>query len=268
MEDLKKLQEFAEDLERSLLLRTYPIGIRLLKSEEEIPENSFRPKKDKKEHFALCQAFGLARREGIRIAMFKEDHWCFEPLITFGLVEPPKAYMEGLTSYPFFIKDKKKAKMRAKRIPKLSFGEYKGICIAPLKYINFEPHLILIYCKPAQLRHLLLSLRYRKGYIVKSSFDPIGSCTNAIIPSFLTKECYITLPDPGDYERAVAGEEELILSIPKERLDELISGFLYFEESGRGYRKFSYMMRPDFPQPPFYREFFRLWGLDEPKENL
>ncbi|MEM3018484.1 MAG: DUF169 domain-containing protein [Candidatus Bathyarchaeia archaeon] len=265
--DHEKLRKYGEDLERSPPLRTSPIALRLLKGQEEVPEGTFRPKRDKHQHLALCQAFALARREGIRLAMFKEDHWCFEPLITYGLVEPPKHFLEGLTSYPFFIADKDAASKRAREVPMLPFGTYEGILLGPLRDVNFDPHLVIIYCRPSQLRHLLLSVRYKEGYLVASRFDPIGSCTHAVIPSFLTKECTVSVPDPGDFERACTSEDEIIFTVPFERLEDLMVGLCHFEGSGRGYRRFSPLMRPDFPQPPFYKEFFRAWGLDAAEEG-
>ena len=68
-----------------LVLRTYPIAIKMLKSESEIPEGSVRPKKDLGEHYSTCQAFGIVRHRGTKLAMFIEDHWCFEPIIGYGL---------------------------------------------------------------------------------------------------------------------------------------------------------------------------------------
>ena len=70
------------DLEQMMCLKTYPIAIKLLKNEAEIPEGAIRPKKDHDEHYAVCQVFSLARRQGLTVAMFLEDHWCFEPIIS------------------------------------------------------------------------------------------------------------------------------------------------------------------------------------------
>jgi uncharacterized protein (DUF169 family) len=266
-EEHERLRRYGEDLENLLLLKSSPIALRLLKKGEALPEGTLRPKRDRGEHIALCQAFALARRDRVRVAMFKEDHWCFEPLITYGLAEPPEAFLDGLTSYPFFISEKEAAAKRAKEIPRLPLGAYEAILMGPLREVNFDPYIVVIYCTPSQLRHLLLAIRYKDGYLVTCRFDPIGSCTHAVIPSFLTKECAISVPDPGDFERACTADEEIIFTVPVERLDDLMSGLSHFERSGRGYRRFTHLMRPDFPQPPFYREFFRAWGLDEAKEE-
>ena len=148
---------YGADLEKMLFLRTYPIAIRMLGSESEIPEGAIRPKKDRGEHYAICQVFSLARRQGMTFAMFLEDHWCFEPIISYGLVETPQDYLDGFTN-SFFIADKEAAAKHAREMTRLPVGQYPGMVVGPLKTANFDPDLTMIYCNPAQLRHLLLAL--------------------------------------------------------------------------------------------------------------
>jgi uncharacterized protein (DUF169 family) len=255
---------YGADLERMLLLRTHPIAVRLLRSEAEVPEGAIRPKKDRGEHYALCQVFSLVRRQGLTIAMFLEDHWCFEPIISYGLVETPADYLEGFAK-SFWVVDKEAAAQHARELPRLPVGEYPGMVIGPLNRADFEPDLVLIYCTPAQLRYLLIALRHLHGTRAASTLDPWSSCTYAVIPSFLHGECQVSVPDPGEFERAAVAEDEMIFTVPTTRLKELMDGLYRLEESGRGFRHFAPSMEADFKQPPFYEEHFRRWGLDGPK---
>lgn len=113
---LDEIHACGNDLESMLLLRSSPIGIKMLKSESLVPDGARRPGKESPDdiiggRLSLCQAFGLARRgnPGKTIAMFAEDQRCFEPVIAFGL-KPPDApgapdYLGGKTTYPFLIAD-------------------------------------------------------------------------------------------------------------------------------------------------------------------
>jgi uncharacterized protein (DUF169 family) len=258
-------KKYGTDLEKMLLLSTYPIAIKMLKTESEIPEGAIRPKKDRGEHYAMCQAFALARRQGMTLAMFIEDHWCFEPIISYGLVETPQDYLDGFTN-SFFIADKEAAAKHAREMARLPFGKYAGMVLGPLKTANFIPDLTMIYSNTAQLRHLLLSLRYLNGTQVTSTVDPIGSCVHSVVPSLLNDECHITVPDPGDFERAGAQDDEMILTVPTKRLKELMDGVYHFDKV-MAFRNFNYSMQPDFQQPPFYEEYFRRWGLDAPRKQ-
>lgn len=246
-------------------MRTSPIAVKLLEKEEDIPEGAIRPKRDRGVHLAQCQVFAMSRRQRATVAMLKEDHWCWAPLIAFGLVEPPDFFLEGKTAFPYMVSSLEAAKDLAKTLPCLEFGKYIGIVSAPLKTANFEPDLVLIYSNTAQLRSLLLAVKYKEGYLVTSQFDPIDSCVYSIVPAMLGGQYRITLPDPGEYERALAGEDEIIFSVPRGKLEDLILGLRHFDEIELGYTHFTMEMRPDFPQPPFYQDLFQMWGLDAPE---
>ena len=49
---------------------------------------------------STCQCFSLSRRFGTTIAQLKEDMWCPEPVLGFGLAEPPRYFLEGRNRYP------------------------------------------------------------------------------------------------------------------------------------------------------------------------
>ena len=113
------------------------------------------------------------------------------------------------------------------------------------------------------MRTLLLAIKYKEGSLVNSEFNPIDSCVYSAVPVMLNHQYRLTLPDPGEYERAMAGEDEIILSVPPEKIDNLISGLRHLETTGTAYTRFARDMRPDFPRPRFYRDLFKKWGLDE-----
>ena len=260
MTTLDEFNSYGEELERLLLLRTYPIAIKMLEREEDIPEVAIRPKRDRGYHIAQCQAFALTRRRGETIAMLKEDNWCWAPLIGYGLVEP----LDENTISPliYIVENMEAAKKVAKNFPRFEYGKYIGILSAPLKTASFKPDLVLIYSNTAQLRSMLMAIKYKEGYLLKSEFDPIDSCIYSVVPAIQNGDYRITLPDPGEYERAMAGEGEIILSVPPDRLEELVMGLRFFEKIKLGYTHLTMEMRPDFPQPEFYKELFKMWGLD------
>ena len=255
------VNKYGSDLLNMLVLRTYPIAIKMLRDETEIPKGAQRPKKDLGEHYSACQAFGIVRRRGTSLAMFIEDHWCFEPIIGYGLVETPEDFLEGSGS-DFFIMDKKAAKERNNSIPIMPYGRYKGMVLAPLHKANFVPDLTVIYCNATQLRHMLFAMMRENGYRVSSTIDPLWSCVYSVVPSLLTGDCKVTVPDPGEFERGGAEDDEMMLTIPEGKMEELMSGVYHYDKMGMGYRSFGREIKGDFKQPPFYRDYFKKWGLD------
>ena len=97
---------------------------------------------------------------------------------------------------------------------------------------------------------------------VTSTLDPIGSCVHSVVPSLLSGDCAVTMPDPGDFERAGAQDDEMVLTVPTTRLEELMDGVYHFEEIGMGFRHFGLSVHNDFQQPPFYQEYFKRWDLE------
>jgi uncharacterized protein (DUF169 family) len=269
------VNEYGYILEQQLLLRSSPIAIKMLKPGDPIPGGAQRPSSSSLigGRLALCQAFALARRQEMTIAMYDTDHWCFEPIIAFGLRPPPQSYLDGLTTYPFLIGDQEAAAKHAQEDPRLPYGEYQGsgMVFGPAKSVSFSPDMVMIYCNSGQLRYLILALGYKEAYMVNSSFYAIGSCGRAAVPPLLTHEATITVPDPGERDRAMTGEDIMILTLPaktwrvkggepRNLFLDLMDGIDHL--SMMPYKtSFSPSMWPDFPQPGFYVEYFKQWGL-------
>jgi uncharacterized protein (DUF169 family) len=246
MTTIKEFNRYGEALEKILLLRTSPVAVKMLEKEEDIPAGAVRPKKDRGYHLAQCQAFAVSRREGAAVAMLKEDHWCPAALMAYGMV--PKPEMRGpVKSHPYECFD---------------YGKYVGIVTAPLKTANFKPDVVIIYSNTSQLRSLLLSLRFEAVSEVNGRFFP-PSCGHAVVTPMLTGKYWVVLPDPGEYQRALCDEGEMMFAVPAAKMTGLISDLTRFQDQGFAYRTHNMFMLPDFPRPDFYKKMFKEWGLED-----
>ena len=160
------------------------------------------------------------------------------------------------------IKDAVKAADFVENFPRLPFGKYKGILTSPLAKADFEPDILLVYCINSQLRTLLFAVKNQTGKMLDSSFDPIDSCVYSVIPPLLEGNYRITLPDPGEYERALTSENDIIFSVPKQRINELFTGIEELLTRGMTNDSFRMTMKDDFSRPEFYNTLFSLWGLE------
>ena len=88
MASLSDLNHYGEEIENRMILRTSPVAVKMLRTESDIPEGAIRPKRDRGQHLAQCQAFSLSRKQGTTVAMLKDDNWCWGPLFAYGLVDP------------------------------------------------------------------------------------------------------------------------------------------------------------------------------------
>jgi uncharacterized protein (DUF169 family) len=250
MTSVSAFNRCGEEIEKFLLLRTSPIAVKMLEKESDVPEGAIRPKRDRGHHFAQCQAFSLSRRQGTAVAMLKEDTWCWGSLIAYGLVDPRVA-----EQYP-------ELKNEVKKIPLIEHGKYAGIVSAPLKTANYEPDIVLIYSNNAQLNSMLHALSFGGEGLVTSSLYAIASCAFSVVPALSGQYC-VTLPDPGELGRALAGEDEIIFSVPRDKVEVLATQLRMFDDRKLGYKYNAFLeMRPDFPRPDFYKKLFRQCGLD------
>ncbi|MDR1589087.1 MAG: DUF169 domain-containing protein [Oscillospiraceae bacterium] len=264
MSSISEYNAFGAELEELLNLRYAPIALKLLRDEADAPEGAYRPRRDSGEHLALCQAFAAVRRQRKSIVMFREDNWCPWPLIGFGMVdfdESMELYDTTVTST--FIEDREKAREFFKTsYPRMDCGGDAGLALAPLRGANFEPDIVLIYCRPAQLRSLLMSAKFKSGELTASEFDSVDSCVHSTIPALKTGRYRITVPDPGEYERGLTDEDEMIFTVPAGKLGQLTEGLRAIASAGFGYRQLYMEMRSDFPRPQFYDDLCGHWGLD------
>ena len=230
-----------EELEISLILRTSPVAVKMLEKDADIPKEAFRPKRDGGYHIAQCQAFGMSRREGKTVAMLKEDHWCPTALMAYGMVETPDSMAKWGESYQSF-----------------EFGKYIGVVTAPLKSATFMPDVVLIYSNPAQIRALLLTMMSDGESQVSGHFF-LPSCGHCVVDPMETGKYCIVLPDPGEHQRALTLEEEMIFAVPQGKMPGLMAGI---NNRGFSHRDRYMSMLPDFEQPQFYKDMFKGWGLD------
>ncbi len=242
MSTIHEFNQYGEDMERLLIMRTSPIAVKMLEKEADIPQGAIRPKKDRRCHFAQCQAFALSRREGTPVAMLKEDHWCPAAVIAYGLEKKPESLAKLSHPYNCF-----------------EHGKYIGIVTAPLKSANFIPDIVIAYLKPAQLRGLLLSLKVEDVPEVSGHFFP-PSCAWAVVEPMKTGRYWVVTPDPGEYQRALTDEGDMMFSAPQSKMPALMAGLR--QNKIFSYRDHHMAMLPDFERPAFYVELFKSWGME------
>jgi uncharacterized protein (DUF169 family) len=239
---LKEFNRYGREIGEALMLKTSPVAVKMLANESEIPAGAIRPKRDRNYHLAQCQAFALARRDKMTIAMLKEDHWCPAALIAYGMVPRPTP----LRGHPYSSFEE---------------GRYIGVLTGPLETADFKPDVVIIYSNTSQLRGLMLSMKLEEGLAVKSHYFP-PSCAYAVVHVMLENQCYIVLPDPGEFQRALGTEDEMMFSLPVGRLANLVNAIKEGQGRDFTYRGHHMLLRPDFPQPEFYKTMFKNWGLE------
>lgn len=122
MEQNKRLSEL---LRNTIGQRYDAMALKMIRDETELPQNTIYPLRDFGQHLSLCQAFALSRREGQTVYMQKHDHWCWAPLIAYGMVELKKGTPEFNELLPVIgINDPDAAAAFIENMPHLPTGIY------------------------------------------------------------------------------------------------------------------------------------------------
>jgi uncharacterized protein (DUF169 family) len=264
MEELKKYHEYADELERRIRLKTYPVAVKFLQNESDIPEAAKRPLRDLGYHLTQCQAFYLTRCGGQTIALLKEDHWCFEPVTGYGLAEPPQRFLEGHNRYPKDVATLEAGANYASEFPCLEVGKYVGVVAAPLGTTTFEPDMVMIYCDSVQLFLLLKGGEHKEGYNLKTAISSHAACVYALVPPMKTGGYQVAMPCGGDRYHAQASDEELIFTIPRDRLEDLLSGLRHVSTTGAVLPR-PRDLRIEYPKQAIYAELGESQGLSKGK---
>ncbi len=257
MANLKAYHEIGAELEKRLRSKTFPLAIKLLKREKDIPKGAKRPLRDFNHHLSLCQTYQISRRDGTTIAMLKEDMWCFEPVVGYGLAEPPKDFLDGQNRFPRDVETLEAGQHYAAEFPRLEAGKYIGVVSAPLATANYEPDIVMIYCDSAQLNLLLLGREFKEGYNLKCGLSGHAACVYAAVPAIKTGDYQVAVPCRGDRYHAMAGDEEMIFTVPKSRLQDLMRGLRHVEKNGSKLPR-AYTYRPEYQLVRIYEKIGKM----------
>ena len=165
---IKKGRELSELIRPS----SFPLAVKLIKNEEDIPQNSRRPLKDFKTKIAICQGITMSRKYGWTVAMSAEDVGCAPARFAYGWGRPEDE--EKIANFWYemgYAKDLEVGAKITERIYRLNPGEYSGIVLSPLEKTRVIPDLIMIYGNSAQMMRLVHGGTHHHGDPVASIFS-------------------------------------------------------------------------------------------------
>lgn len=251
MHNLEQLHEQSLKLERWLRMRVHPIAVKLLAEGDELPENAFVPSRDRGKRLNMCQAFSMAQREGMTVAMYRDDNWCFEPLVGLGIVPRTEKFLSGFHRYPDSVRDKEAAATWCQNMPYLEYGKYTGYMMAPLHTCEFWPDVVVMHINPMMTSQLMIVKNWLDGKDIMCRMSGHAGCVYAIVPAMLNGGCNVAIPCRGDRQVAMAQDDELFFSFVPEMLPDLLSGIDMLEQHNWGlpmklFLKEELEMRPNY----------------------
>jgi len=261
MVTLEEVHELGTELERWLRMRVHPIAVKMLKGREDVPGDAVIPTRDWGHKFSLCQAFAKAQRDGVTVAMFKEDMWCFEPVIGLGLAESIPYFEEGNHRYPDSVRTLEDAGEWCRNMPHLEYGMYQGIVVAPVNTCSYMPQVVTMHVNGMQMSQLLIVKNWIDGRDVHSQLSGHAVCNYAVVPPLLTGECNVAIPCKGDRRLAMAQDDEIMFSLLPEMLPDFVEGARFLQEHNWGIPMLQ-EYKEEYDLKPAYARLGEMLGMD------
>ncbi len=223
-------KEINEAVTTYLWPQTFPLAVRMCQADE-LPERVRLPMRDLGFKVALCQAITMARRYGWVVAQALEDSTCSLGALSLGFLFPKKGWLDGSFGETLG-QDRETAAASAQNLPRLEYGRYTHVLIAPLERTVFEPQVIVVYGSPAQMMRLIQGRLNAEGRPLSFDVSSGASCANCIALPIVADECQLVMLGPGERINCSAQDSEMAVAIPMSKVDQVVSGLEAGHRSG------------------------------------
>ncbi len=263
--ELDRYRNYGERIEALIRPSTFPLAIKLIRSETEIQPEYKRPSRDMGLQNFVCQNFKIARSYGWTIAITEADINCKAARAIYGwdiLSTEEKKWAEAFT-VGLYARDGVTASKFEQHLYSLD-SEFVGLIISPLTRTKIIPDSILVYCLPAQAMRFIQGYLFMEGGVMEfSAAGRFGSCHEGVIKTIKTnKPQYVTLGN-GDRVWGGAQDYEVMFSCPREKLDILMEGLEKTHAAGLRYPIPQYMN-----YSPGFQESFEKAAIDRSGDTL
>lgn len=241
---------------------TFPVGIKIVKAEADLPEKTKRPMRDLGYPITICQAVSFSRRYGWSIAMNGSDLSCPIAQVAFGYEPVLPFYSEGHLACGMYTDTLEAGQLSEQDVPKFSQEESGYYVSYPLERALVDPDVVVIYGNSAQVMRLVAGMLYKRGGSIPSTFSSRADCADIAIKPLQTGEPQVIVPCYGDRLFAQTQDHEMAFSFHYRDAEELVAGLAGTQKGGVRYPIPSYL-RYQAEFPPTYQKLSNMFAEKE-----
>ena len=209
-------------IELLLRLKSFPVAFKMLKSKDDLEQIPFLRRMGKK--ITLCQLITLVRNFDWTVGAEADDFLAPTCPSIIGLSRVPELYKDGTFRSIVWVKTRKDGKKYEASIPRIPYGKYEAVALAPAVYNTFEPDIVLIYANPAQMMLLINSLQFEDYEVMHFYCVGESSCSDAIARCYLSGKPSLTIPCYGERRYGHAQDEDLVMAVPANMVEKALKG--------------------------------------------
>lgn len=232
---VERMEYIAERFDKLLRPTSFPVGVKLYKSKEELAEVKDKRGKPVKlaanKNLAVCQLIGQARYLGLLKAAAKESaSLCKYGAAALGFEKLPEEYMSGYVRA--YFTDEEVATRNFATTFMFEAGSYEGILAAPLERMPVVPDVVILFGNVAQIYRLVHAYNYNKGIRAEFSTNgEAGLCADVLPAPLQTKKPFLALPCNGARLLSWPSDDGLAYSMPADTVEDVLEG-LEFTHDG------------------------------------
>ena len=253
--ELEQYHKLASALDKYLKFEAFPLAIKMIEDEDEIPEKVVRPSKNMNKRLMMCQGFGICKSVGRSMAFTAEDTCCMEGATRLGWLDRADYLEDGSAIMALGLaKDADVAQTLETGKPALGPEfNYKGMIISPLGWTRVEPQLVVMYLNAARLARCLDSITGETGEVISAHTNGRGgTCIWGIAWVILNKKPTFVIPPIGEFRFAGHQDDEIIFVLPTSYLPILRDGLERTHKAGQRFPVARFIeVEPAYP--PAYR---------------
>jgi uncharacterized protein (DUF169 family) len=212
-----RCSELSEKLKSILELEDSPVGVKLIKANEKLP-NIAEPEKS----MPYCASIAQARKGEI-ILLGKDKLGCMLGAANLGLIAVPKKIASGEAHASMgLFKSTDAASKTISEIPRIAPETIQATLVFPLEKAPMDPDVVILNVKPINGLWIALSLNYTVGGRISSSFAGLGgTCGDATALPYLTNKPNFTVGDFAARKRRAP--DEITIGLPAALLEEVVN---------------------------------------------
>ena len=234
-------KRYFETIMKMVMPQTFPMGIKLLRKGDSLPEGAVRPGKFGI-RIALCQWTNLARRWGWVVGAMAEDINCSPCRACFGFGRlASRADLARFIMDMGYFDSPEQASAMAEELDLLDPGEITGVVAFPMDKAPVDPDLLVVYGTPAQMTRLAYAYTHSYARPIHSSTTFGLSCLSMVLPSWKKEPALV---HPGRGERTLAGtdDSEMLFTAPMDYAEGIVEGLEKTHRKGLRYPIQGYML--------------------------
>jgi len=221
-ENKQDWEKIIRRFERLLRLKSFPVAFKMLEKKEEIETIPFLRRPQSK--MTMCQMINLVRNFDWSVGADLDDFLFSSCSSILGLRELPETHKDGTFRNIIWVATKEDGRKFEAAIPRLPFGKYEALVMAPLVYNPFTPDIVLIYANPAQIMMLINALQFCDYEVMQFSCVGESSCSDAIVRCYETGKASVGILCYGERCYGHAQDDEMVMAVPAGLMEKALSG--------------------------------------------